>query len=106
MKRNYLISTTCSITTKHFIAVILYYFVLCLERKSYISSSENFPICTESLRDGRVIHVNEKDADGIITAGILLSDCVVVTSGCNVHVKYRKRYVNKKEIQLKKRDFS
>lgn len=70
------------------------------------TSSENCPICKDSLTDGAVIQVHEKGADGINAASVLRGDSLVVTAGCNVHVQCRKRYVNKKAITLKKRDSS
>lgn len=69
--------------------------------KVNIRSSENCPICIESLT---VIQVHEKGADGINATSVLRGDSVVITAGCNVHLKSRKRYVNKNEIEVKKLD--
>lgn len=65
------------------------------------TSSANFPICIDSLTDGRVIQVHEKDADSINVASVLRGDSVAVTDSCKVHVKCRKHYVNKKRMGKK-----
>lgn len=90
-----------------FFVISLVFFCCRFETRVLIQllvSSENCPVCKDSLTDGAVIQVHEKGADGINAGSVLRGDSLVVTAGCNVHVQCRKRYVNKKDITLKKRD--
>ena len=61
-------------------------------------------ICKEKLDSGQeVVRISQKGADGINASSRSCGSDVVATAGISVHVVCRKRFTDKKTIEIKKR---
>ncbi|KAG7161135.1 hypothetical protein Hamer_G004782 [Homarus americanus] len=66
-------------------------------------NQETCPICREVLDVSDVVELRQKGADGINSASVQRRDDVAVLAGEKVHITCRKRYINPKDIENKKR---